>query len=116
MRLRLDIRVPSLPGAERRALEAAFEQVRVPPGEIWVVSVIESAPDEWLLLLTGGGEREVFSHDWSFVAVEESERGERVCTYARRIPAGEHSPAGMARSVDQLLRAAGPARAPGEPA
>ena len=112
---RLDIRLPSLPGAERRALELALEQLRLPPGEIWVVSVIESAPEEWLLLLTGGGERPGLVGEWTFVAVEESETGERVCTYSRRVPAAE-SPAAIARSVDQLLRAPGAARAPAQPA
>jgi hypothetical protein len=109
---RLDIRLPSLPDAEQRALEATLEQLHLPEGEIWVVSVIESGPDEWLLLLTGGGERAGFLGEWTFVAVEETEVGERVCTYSRRVPADEHSPVGIARSVERLWRAPGPARAP----
>ena len=109
---RLDLRLPSLPAADRLALEAALEQLPLPPGEIWVLSVIENTPDEWLLLLTGGGERTGFLGEWAFVSVEETEPGERVCTYARRLPAGEQSPAAITRSVEQLLHAPTPARAP----
>jgi hypothetical protein len=116
MRPRLDIRLTSLSPAERRDLEAALERIRLAPVEIWVISVMESAYGDWLLLLTGGGERPGPDDEWTFVAVEEGEGGERVCTYSRRVPPDEQSPAAVARSVERLLHAARPARAAGEPA
>ena len=81
----------------------------VPPDEIWVVSVVESESPEadWLVLVTSGVELAELPSDWAFIAVEEKEDGERVCTYARQVPAAPRSPESiLLRCIEQLLRPA----------
>jgi hypothetical protein len=107
MSLRLDLRLPSLPAEPRRRLESALSRLPIPADEVWVVSVLESgatAEGEWLILVTGGVERPEAA-DWAFVAVEDVGEGERVCTYARRLPLSAQSPEAVARSVEELLGA-----------
>jgi hypothetical protein len=108
MTLRTDLRLPSLPADARRRLEAALGRITVPPTEIWVVSIVESesADADWLLLVTSGEELTDPPSDWAFIAVEEKDDGERVCTYARQVPAAMRSPESILRCIERLLRPA----------
>jgi hypothetical protein len=108
MTLRTDLRLPSLSAEACRRLEMSLTRLGVPPEEIWVVSVVESESPEadWLVLVTSGVELPELPSDWAFIAVEEKEDGERVCTYARQVPAAPRSPESILRCIEQLLRPA----------
>jgi hypothetical protein len=58
--------------------------------------------DEWLLLATGGAEKDGLDAEWSHVAVEENP-DELICTYARAVRGAERDPEFIARSVERLV-------------
>ena len=103
MSLRIDLRLPSQPGHARRRLENLLKRLPSPPGEVWVLSVQEyDDQDEWLLLATGGAEKDRVGPEWAHIAVEESP-DELICTYARAVREAERDPEFIARSVERLV-------------
>jgi hypothetical protein len=103
MSLRVDLRLPSQPDHATRRLENLLKGLPSPPGEVWVLAVQEyEGQDEWLLLATGGAEKEGVAPEWSHVAVEESP-DELICTYARAVRGAERAPELIARSVERLV-------------
>jgi hypothetical protein len=58
--------------------------------------------DEWLLLATGGAEKDAVEPEWSHVAIEESP-DELICTYARAVRGAERDAEFIARSVERLV-------------
>jgi hypothetical protein len=103
MSLRIDLRLPSLPDHACRRLENLLRRLPSPPGEVWVLSVQEyDDQDEWLLLATGGAEKEAVGPEWSHIANEENPE-ELICTYARAVRGAERDPEFIARSVERLV-------------
>lgn len=103
MSLRIDVRLPSQPGHACRRLENLLNHLPSPPGEVWVLSVQEYEDQEdWLLLATGGAEKDGVAPEWSHIAVEES-ADELICTYARAVRGAERDPEFIARSVERLV-------------
>lgn len=58
--------------------------------------------DEWLLLATGGAEKDGVAPEWSHIAVEENP-DELICTYARAVRGAERDAEFIARSVERLV-------------
>jgi hypothetical protein len=105
MSLRVDLRLPSQPDHACRRLENLLRRLPAPPGEVWVLSVQEyEHQDEWLLLATGGAEKEGVAPEWAHIAVEESP-DELICTYARAVRGAERDAEFIARSVERLVSA-----------
>jgi hypothetical protein len=103
MSLRIDLRLSSQPDHANRRLENLLKRLPSPPGEVWVLAVQEYADqDEWLLLATGGAEKDGVDPEWAFIAVEESP-DELICTYARAVRGAERDPEFIARSVERLV-------------
>jgi hypothetical protein len=103
MALRVDLRLSSLPDHVCKRLENLLKRLPSPPGEVWVLSLQEyDHQDEWLLLATGGAEKEGVSPEWSHIAVEENP-DELICTYARAVRGAERDAEFIARSVERLV-------------
>ena len=103
MSLRIDLRLPSQPDHASRRLENLLKRLPSPPGEVWVLAVQEyEDQDEWLLLATGGAEKDSVDPEWAHIAVEESPE-ELICTYARAVRGAERDPEFIARSVERLV-------------
>lgn len=103
MSLRLEVRLPGQPDLNTRRLENLLKRLPSPPGEVWVLAIQEyHDQDEWLLLATGGAEKEGVAPEWSHIAVEESP-DELICTYARAVRGAECEPEFIARSVERLV-------------
>jgi hypothetical protein len=103
MALRIDLRLPGQPDHALRRLENLLRRLPSPPGEVWVLAIQEyHDQDEWLLLVTGGAEKEGVAPEWSHIAIEES-ADELICTYARAVRGTECDPEFIARSVERLV-------------
>jgi hypothetical protein len=103
MSLRVDLRLRTQPDHALRRLENLLKRLPSPPGEVWVLAVQEyEDQDEWLLLATGGAEKDSVDPEWSHVAVEENP-DELICTYARAVRGAERDPEFIARSVERLV-------------
>jgi hypothetical protein len=103
MSLRIELRLPSVPDHACRRIENLLRRLPSPPGEVWVLSVQEyEDQDEWLLLATGGAEKDAVAPEWSHIAVEENP-DELICTYARAVRGAERDPEFIARSVERLV-------------
>jgi hypothetical protein len=103
MSLRVDLRLPTQPDHALRRLDNLLRRLPSPPVEVWVLAVQEyDDQDEWLLLATGGAEKDGLDPEWSHVAIEENP-DELICTYARAVRGAERDPEFIARSVERLV-------------
>ena len=103
MALRIELRLPGQPDHACRRLENLLKRLPSPPGEVWVLQIQEyHDQDEWLLLATGGAEKEGTAPEWSPIAVEENPE-ELICTYARAVRGAECDAEFIARSVERLV-------------
>ena len=105
MPLRIDV---DLEGRAAEGLREGLKKLHAPKGELWVVSVRPYEDGErWLVLMTGGAEKEDVGPEWSFLAVEER-KNERVCTYAQVFGTGAGSSGPLVQAVADFLK--GPSR------
>ncbi|HWX24660.1 MAG TPA: hypothetical protein VN083_06430 [Vicinamibacteria bacterium] len=112
MPLRIDL---DSAGRTAETLQEELKRLHAPKGELWVVSVRPYEDEEgWLVLMTGGAEKEDLGPDWSFLAVEEL-KNERICTYAQVFGGEAGSSGGLVRAVAAFLRAPSRVMAPAKP-
>lgn len=75
-----------------------------PKGEIWVLTLMEHDQGEWLMLATGGAERDD-SRGWTFVGMER-DGSDSIRTYARAFQGKERGSGFVLDAAQRFLSAA----------
>jgi len=103
MPVRADVRLSSVSKVRAKELEASLRALAdvCPKGEMWVLILMEHDAGEWLMLATGGAERE--SRGWTFVGIER-DGAESIRTYARAFQGKERGPGFVVDAAERFLR------------